>query len=99
MCQKERIIGELQKRGKRVTEQRKILLDVILEGNWTCCKEIYYEAVKRDSSIGKATVYRMVSTLEEIGVLTRSFRCSFSSEEKGYDAGWQQLLPAMESTR
>ena len=42
MWQKEQIIAELQKRGKRITEQRKILLDVILEGNWTCCKEIYY---------------------------------------------------------
>ena len=33
MWQKEQIIAELQKRGKRITEQRKVLLDVILEGD------------------------------------------------------------------
>ena len=87
MWQKEQIIAELQKRGKRITEQRKVLLDVILEGNWTCCKEIYYEAVKRDPSIGMATVYRMLSTLEEIGVLTRTYRYSFPPEEKGSQDG------------
>ena len=65
---------------------------MILEGNWTCCKEIYYEAVKRDPSIGMATVYRMLSTLEEIGVLTRTYRYSFPPEEKGCESGWQQRL-------
>lgn len=92
MWQKEQIIAELQKRGKRVTGQRKILIDVILEGKWTCCKEIYYEASKRDPSIGLATVYRMVGTLEEIGVLRKSYNYSFSPEEKGCEAEWQQQL-------
>ncbi len=31
-----------------MTDQRKIMLDVILEGRWSSCKEIYYEASKRD---------------------------------------------------
>lgn len=69
----------LQHNGKRITKQRKILLDIILNGQWECCKEIYYEAVKRDPSIGMATVYRMMSTLEEIGVLER--RCVFRMKE------------------
>ena len=69
----------LQHNGKRITKQRKILLDIILNGQWECCKEIYYEAVKRDPSIGMATVYRMMSTLEEIGVLER--RCAFRMKE------------------
>lgn len=73
MWQKDLIILELQKQGKRITKQRRILLDVILEGNWSTCKEIYYEASKRDSSIGLATVYRMMSTLEEMGVLSHSY--------------------------
>ena len=51
MWQKEQIIAELQKRGKRITEQRKVLLDVILEGNWTCCKEIYYEADRKECRV------------------------------------------------
>ena len=49
---------------------------VILSGKWNCCKEIYYEAAKRDAAIGMATVYRMVSTLEEIGVFSRCYRYS-----------------------
>ena len=44
MQQREQIIGELKRRGKRMTDQRKIMLDVILEGRWSSCKEIYYEA-------------------------------------------------------
>ncbi len=82
MQQKERIIGELKKRGKRMTDQRKVMLDVILEGRWSSCKEIYYEASKRDPGIGKATVYRMVAVLEEIGVLNRCRQYSLSSSEE-----------------
>ena len=33
MWQKEQVIQEFQKRGKRITGQREMLLDVILEGN------------------------------------------------------------------
>ena len=82
MQQKERIIGELKKRGKRMTDQRKVMLDVILEGRWSSCKEIYYEASKRDPGIGKETVYRMDAVLEEIGVLNRCRQYSLSSSEE-----------------
>ena len=71
MCQKEQIIRELQRNGKRITQQRKILLDVILEGNWNSCKEIYYKASKIDERIGVATVYRMINALEEVGAISR----------------------------
>ena len=64
--QKERVIQELRSQGKRMTKQRMVLLDVILSGKWNCCKEIYYEAAKRDAAIGMATVYRMVSRLQHI---------------------------------
>ena len=77
---KEQIIGEFQKNGKRITGQRKILLDVILEGKWSSCKEIYYMAAKRDPSIGLATVYRMVAALEELGFLSRGYHYSGLSE-------------------
>lgn len=82
MWQKEQVINEFQKKGKRVTEQRKMLLDVILEGNWTNCKEIYYEARKRDPNLGMATVYRTVTALEEIGVLIRTYQYSFMPNEE-----------------
>ena len=45
-------------------------------------KEIYYEAAKRDPSIGLATVYRMVGTLEDIGVLTRSYHYCLPAKER-----------------
>lgn len=74
--QKERVIQELRDQGKRMTKQRMVLLDIILDGKWNCCKEIYYEAVKHDPTMGMATVYRMIATLEEIGVFSRCYRYS-----------------------
>ena len=68
---KENIIEKLRERGCRITKQRQILLDVILKEECSCCKEIYYKAAKRDPSIGMATVYRMVKTLEEAGLIQR----------------------------
>lgn len=65
------IISELKKNGCRITSQRKLLIDVILQDECSCCKEIYYKAAKRDPSIGMATVYRMVKTLEEAGLIQR----------------------------
>ena len=66
--QKEVIVGKLKDSGCRITKQRLILLDVILEGECGSCKEIYYRASKIDRS---ATVYRMINTLEEIGAIDR----------------------------
>ena len=80
--QKEMIISELQKNGKRITDQRRILLDVILEGKWSSCKEIYYMASKRDPSIGLATVYRMVAVLEEMGFLRKGYRYYYPGNAK-----------------
>ena len=48
-----------------------MLLDIILEEDCSCCKEIYYKASKIDPKIGTATVYRMINTLEEIGAISR----------------------------
>jgi Fur family ferric uptake transcriptional regulator len=69
--QKEQIMQKLRDNGCRITTQRLIILDIILEGECTSCKEIYYKALKIDSTIGIATVYRMVNTLEELGTITR----------------------------
>ena len=65
------ILRELKKRGCRITNQRKILIDIILKDECCSCKEINYQAIKEDPSIGMATVYRMVRTLEEIGLIQR----------------------------
>ncbi len=70
-AQKEIIVQKLRERGCRITKQRLILLDIILEDEYSSCKEIYYRASKIDNKIGTATVYRMINTLEEIGAINR----------------------------
>lgn len=69
--QKERILSLLKERGFRITKQRRMLLDIILEEDCSSCKEIYYKALKLDERIGTATVYRMVNSLEDIGAISR----------------------------
>lgn len=68
---KEEIIQKLRDRGCRITKQRLMILDIVLEDSCSCCKEIHYKASKLDPGIGMATVYRMVNSLEEIGAITR----------------------------
>lgn len=70
MC-RQLIIDRLKEKGCRITSQRKLLLDIILEGECGCCKDIYFLAVKEDSKVSIATVYRMVNLLEEIGAISR----------------------------
>ena len=69
--QKESIIEKLKDRGCRITKQRLTLIDIILENDCSCSKEIYYKAAKVDHKIGTATVYRMINMLEEIGAIDR----------------------------
>ena len=68
---KDEIIQRLKENGCRITKQRKILIDIILENDCTSCKEIYYKASQEDKRIGLATVYRMINALEEIGAINR----------------------------
>lgn len=79
--QKEEIINLLREQGCRITKQRRILLDIILEEECHCCKEIYYKAVKKDKTIGTATVYRMINTLEDIGAISRNTMYKISCNE------------------
>ncbi len=69
--QREIVIKRLKEQGCRITKQRLVLLDIILNENCSSCKEIYYKASRIDSKIGTATVYRMINTLEEIGAINR----------------------------
>ena len=45
---KEAIVQKLKASGCRITKQRRMLLDIILEENCSCCKEIYYRASRID---------------------------------------------------
>ena len=71
MTGKEEIIKRMQEDGKRITHQRELMLDIILSGQCASCKEVFYEASRRDPGIGRATVYRMIALLEEMGVIKR----------------------------
>ena len=84
--QKEMIIQKLKECGCRMTKQRIMLLDIIMEENWSCCKEIYYRASKKDPQIGIATIYRMLNTLEEIGAIDRKNMYKIT-EECGGECG------------
>ncbi len=68
---KEDIYTMLKEQGFRLTEQRKTIVDVIVNEDYSCCKEVYIMAHKRDESIGIATVYRMIQVLEELGAISR----------------------------
>lgn len=89
--QKELILQELKEKGCRITRQRLLLLDVILQNECASCKEIYYKVKGMDSGIGAATVYRMINLLEEIGAISRKnmyqisapFGGKFCEEESG----------------
>ena len=80
---KEAVVDLLKEQGCRITKQRLLLLDIILSGDCSCCKEIYYRAVEKDPKIGTATVYRMINTLEMIGAISRKnfYKIGLDSKE------------------
>lgn len=71
LMSEEDIYARLKENGLRLTEQRKLIINIILNETFSCCKEVYILAHKRDASIGIATVYRMINVLEEIGAISR----------------------------
>ena len=73
----EKIIEELKKivkqKGLKYTEQREIVLSILLHAKeHLTAEEVYNEIKKRysDSNIGMATVYRALSFLEEVDLIT-----------------------------
>ena len=71
MNKKDQIIEKLKENGCRITKQRLMLIDIILENDCSSCKEIFYKASMADHRIGVATVYRMINALEDIGAISR----------------------------
>lgn len=86
----EEIIEELKKivkqKGLKYTEQREIVLSILLhaEGHLTA-EEVYNEIKKEyaESNIGIATVYRALSFLEEIDLITS---ITFGTDGKKYES-------------
>lgn len=84
---KQEVVKKLQEQNYRITKQRMMLLDIILQEDCSCCKEIYFKVSRIYPKIGAATVYRMINTLEDIGVINRKklyqIECTLCNEEKG----------------
>ena len=55
--QRSAIMNKLRQAGFRITKQRKIILDIILQEECSCCKEIYFLAARKDPNIVMATIY------------------------------------------
>ena len=67
----QQVIEEMRKKGCRITKQRKLIVDIIMNNEFNSCKEIYYGVIKEDPTVGMATVYRMINQLEEMNVIRR----------------------------
>lgn len=65
----EAVIRQLKENGYRITVQRRMLLQVILENEYSSCKEIYFAAKEKDQKVGIATVYRMIQLLEDMELI------------------------------
>ena len=68
---KEQLLRTLRANGIRLTKQRKLVIDIIMDQEFATCKDIYQYANQINPNIGVATIYRMVKTLETVGVLNR----------------------------
>ena len=78
----ELVLDRLKENGCRITKQRKLIVDVIMKNDFTSCKDIYYQVAAKDSSIGMATVYRMIRVLEDVGVMKRVDMFEINNEFK-----------------
>ena len=65
----EEVIRQLKEKGYRITDQRKMLLRIILANEYSSCKEIYFAANKIDDKVGIATVYRTIQLLEDMELI------------------------------
>jgi len=90
MHSSEDIISELKKivkqKGLKYTEQREIVLDVLLNASGHLTAEEVYNEVKNsfpDSNIGIATVYRALGFLEEVRLITS---ITFGTDGKKYES-------------
>ena len=86
----EEIIDELKKivkqKGLKYTEQREIVLSILLHAKEHLTAEEVYNEIKKehkDSNIGIATVYRALSFLEEVDLITS---ITFGTDGKKYES-------------
>ncbi|ADG94097.1 ferric uptake regulator, Fur family [Arcobacter nitrofigilis DSM 7299] len=76
----------VKQKGLKYTEQREIVLEVLLNAKGHLTAEEIYNEVKNanpDSNIGIATVYRSLSFLEEVHLITS---ITFGTDGKKYES-------------
>lgn len=90
MLNNSEVIDELKKivkqRGLKYTEQREIVLDVLIKAEGHLSAEEVYNDIKsgyKESNIGIATVYRALSFLEEVHLITS---ITFGTDGKKYES-------------
>jgi Fur family transcriptional regulator, ferric uptake regulator len=90
MAKTEEVIDELKRivkqKGLKYTEQREIVLNILLHANNHLTAEEIYNLIKEtkpDSNIGIATVYRALSFLEEVNLITS---ITFGADGKKYES-------------
>ena len=76
----DKVIDKLKESGCRITKQRRLIVDVIMGNEFSSCKDIYYQVISRDKTIGMATVSRMIRQLEELDVIRRVERIEVNQE-------------------
>lgn len=69
----EQILESFKKNGMSITNQRKLIISLVLKNQGISGKEIFYQAHNEDDSISLATVYRTLNSLEELGFLERKY--------------------------
>ena len=68
----EKIIERCEAKGLRLTEQRRVIADVLeTSADHPDVEELYARASARDPNISIATVYRTVKLFEEAGILDK----------------------------
>ena len=90
MANNEEIIDELKKivkqKGLKYTEQREIVLHILLNAQDHLSAEDVYNQIKTtfpDNNIGIATVYRALAFLEEVDLITS---IAFGTDGKKYES-------------
>ncbi|AXH15711.1 Fur family transcriptional regulator [Malaciobacter mytili] len=90
MTNNEEVIEELKRivkqKGLKYTEQREIVLDILINAKGHLSAEDVYNEIKNkysDSNIGIATVYRALGFLEEVDLITS---IAFGTEGKKYES-------------
>lgn len=94
MINSEEVIDELKKivkqKGLKYTEQREIVLNVLLHADGHLSAEEVYNLIKEkrpSSNIGIATVYRALGFLEEVNLITS---ITFGADGKKYESNTKE---------